>query len=85
MWVETGELGFGVAALGHDLVGCPAVEHALAAGAAGGVEAAQEWFELAVRADVDAEHLGADTAICRAQTGRDSACAAVAVPSTPRP
>ena len=49
--------------LGDDSVGCLAVQHALAPGIVGGVEAAQKLFELAVRVDGSAEHFRADAAV----------------------
>ena len=61
--LRIGELAARLEALGDDLVGRLAVEHALAAGVVGGVEPAQQPFELGVGPDGDAEHLGADPAI----------------------
>lgn len=57
----TGESRFGLDALGHDPVGRFAVQDAPAAGVVGRIEASQGLFASAVRADGDAEHLGADT------------------------
>src|SRR3712207_5980292 len=61
-------LGLGALALGFEtfadnLIGCLAVEHALAAGVVGGIEAAQQLFKILVRIDGNAQHLAADTAI----------------------
>ena len=63
MRCRVGELGFGLEVLGGDLVGRSAVQHALAPGVVGLVEAAQQLFQGTVRVDVDAQHLGADTAV----------------------
>ena len=57
------QLAPGLEAFGHDLVGSLAVEHALAAVVVGGVQAAQELFEVAVRMEGDLKHLRADPAI----------------------
>lgn len=50
-------------ALGHHLIGRLAVECALSPCVVGGVEAAQQLLELAVRVDGDAQHLGTDAAV----------------------
>src|SRR3954468_10040435 len=64
----SGSLGFGQGGLGgeplgDDLIGCLALQHTLPTGVVGGVEAAQELFELIMRIDGDGEHLGDDAAI----------------------
>ncbi len=57
------ELAPGLEAFGDDLVGCFALEDALAAGIVGGVEATQQLLELLMGVDGDAQHLAADPAI----------------------
>ena len=59
-------LGFGAAelssnseALLDDLIGCLAVEDALAAGVVGGVEAPEQPLQLGVRPNGDAQHAAA--------------------------
>ena len=49
--------------LSNDLIGCLAFQYTLPTGVVGGVEAAQELFELIVRIDGDGEHFGDDAAI----------------------
>src|SRR3954451_18735738 len=44
-------------------MGCLAFQHTLPTGIVGGIEAAQELFELVVRVDGDGEHFGDDAAI----------------------
>ncbi len=63
MRLGVGQPPSGLEALGDDLVRRLAVEHALAAGVVGGVEAAQQLLELLVGPDGDAEHLAADAAV----------------------
>ncbi len=58
-----GEFGFGFEVLGCDLIWCLAVQHPLAPGIVGLVEAAQQLFQGTVRVDVDAQHLAADPAV----------------------
>jgi hypothetical protein len=58
-----GQLALGFETFGNDLVRCLALQHALAAGIVGGVEAAQELFELTVGMDCNAEHFAADATI----------------------
>jgi len=60
---RVGEFGLNFEVLGDKLVGCSAVQHALAPGVISCVEAAQQLFEGTVRGDVDAEHLAADAAV----------------------
>jgi hypothetical protein len=62
-WLGLGQSGLGGEPLGNDLIGCLPLQHALPTGVVGGIEAAQELFELIVRRDGDGEHLGADAAI----------------------
>jgi hypothetical protein len=57
------QLSSGLEALGDDLIRRLAVQHALAAGVVGGVEAAQQMLEVAVGMDGDAQHLAADPAV----------------------
>src|SRR3954451_18694888 len=64
----SGRFGFGQGGLGgeplsDDLIGCLALQHTLPTGVVGGVEAAQELFELIVRIDGDGQHFGDDAAI----------------------
>jgi hypothetical protein len=63
MWLRMGKFATGFEAFGDDLVGGPAVEHALAAGVVGGIEAAQQPLEVAVGVDGDAQHLAANAAV----------------------
>ena len=63
MRCRVGEFGFGFEVLGYDLVGCFAVQHALAPGVVGLVEAAQQLLQGTVRVDVDAQHVGADASV----------------------
>src|SRR3712207_7108163 len=62
MRLGVGQPPSGLEALGDDLVRRLAVEHALAAGVVGGVEAAQQPLEVPVGVHGDAEHLAGDPA-----------------------
>ena len=57
------QLSPGLEALGDDLIRRLAVQHALAPGVVGGVEAAQRMLEVAVGMDGDAQHLAPDPAV----------------------
>jgi hypothetical protein len=50
-------------AFGDDLIGCLAVEHALAAAVVGSVEAARRLLELLMEPDADARHFAADATV----------------------
>src|SRR3954452_14769973 len=58
-----GQGGLGGEPLGDDLIGCLAFQHTLPTGVVGGIEAAQELFELVMGVDGDGEPLRADAAI----------------------
>ena len=58
-----GQGGLGGEPLNDDLIGCLALQHTLPTGVVGGIEAAQELFELVVRIDGDGEHFGDNAAI----------------------
>ncbi len=63
MRLSVGQLATGFETFADHLIGCLAVEHALAAGVVGGIEAAQQLVKILVRIEGNAQHLAADTAI----------------------
>jgi putative transposase len=58
-----GEFRLGFESLGDDLVGCPAIEHALTAAIVGSIEAAQELLQGTVGIDVDSQYLATNAAV----------------------